>query len=874
MKFLNSIRSPRRRLALWFIYLLVAYAILGFLILPPIVRNVAVKQLSKQLGREVSIEKIEINPFAFSTTVRGLLIKEKDGQPFVSWDEVYVNFELSSLFAKTWTFKEISTSKPFVHVQINEDGTFNFSDIIAKFSTNAAPAKPKTRAKPLALCIERLRIEGARIDFENRRAATNSAVENEATNVVVKSVEPETTAANLALLRSVTNTVAMLLDSASQFSGTVESVDVTNGAVHFEDWENSRPAKLDLSDITLAAKNISNLPVTNLTADLSLHWNTDGSIKVATTVSLKPLSADVQLDLDRLDLGTLDPYLEPKLDLFILSSEVGLHGKISLRAPENQLPEITFGGDASLDNFRTVDGVMAEDLLKWDSLRVSGIDVNLNPETVAIREIAVDNTYARLVIETNKTINLLNALRMTNAPATNATKIVVANNSSTTNPPLPQISIGSVVISNASINFSDRSLQPNVNLVIEKAGGTISGISSAQLQHADVDLRAVVDGIGPAAITGNINPFSGTLTNKIKILVKDVDLAPTGPYSAKFAGYGIAEGKLNLDLTYELVGKKLDSTNVIMLDQFTFGEEVNSPDATHLPVRLAVAILKDRDGKIVLDVPIQGSLDDPKFRIGKVVQRAIVNILEKVATSPFSLLGAAFGGGGEELGYQDFAAGSAELTADDIKKLDILSKGLYERPGLNLEISGSVDPQGDREGLQRAMLEQQIRTQIWMKLRKSQQATNSVDQIVTSPEERARWVKKFYSEALADKKITPELLAANTNLADYAAQVLPHELKEEKGATLLVNSSSSQKSKTTPVVYQTRLVPPPDPMEAVLLATFPVSEDDLETLAAARARAVQNYLLQHGNVQAPRLFLTAKEATFRSDGSRVYLQFR
>ena len=267
-----------------------------------------------------------------------------------------------------------------------------------------------------------------------------------------------------------------------------------------------------------------------------------------------------------------------------------------------------------------------------------------------------------------------------------------------------------------------------------------------------MNLNAMIDGVGPASITGTINPFSEQLTNEIKISVKDMDLTPASPYSGKFAGYRIAEGKLNLDLAYELVGKKLNSKNVITLDRFTFGEKVNSPDATHLPVRLAIAILKDREGKIVLDVPIEGSLDDPKFRIGKVVTRAIVNILEKVATSPFSLLGAVFGGGGEELGYQDFAAGSATLTADDTKKLDSLVKGLYARPALGLEISGSVDPDGDREGLQRAALDQQIRTRIWMKLRKSEQATNSVDQLVLAPDDRAHWVKKIYAEAVAAGK--------------------------------------------------------------------------------------------------------------------------
>jgi hypothetical protein len=863
----------KRKLARWIFGILLFYAILGFLILPPIVRHVAVKQLSQQLGREVSIEKVKINPFAFSASVRGLLIKEKTGEPFVSWDEVYVNFKLTSVFGKAWTFQKISTSKPYMHLRINEDGTFNFSDIIARFSANAEPAKPKTESKPLAVRIEQLQIDGARMDFENRQAATNPAVapvENETTNPI---------AGNLLLLRSVTNAIAMLFNSTNQLSGTLDKLEMTNCAVHFEDWANSRPAKLDLSGITLEAKNISNVPTTNLTANLSLRWNQNGSIKIETTASFLPPTVDVQLDLDRIDLGTLDPYLEPKLDLFILSSEVGLRGKISLRAPENQLPEITFSGDTWLDDFHTVDGVMGEDLLKWDSLRVSGIDVNLNPETVAIKEIAVDNAYARLVIETNKTINLLNALRLTNAPATNETKVAVGKNPGMTNPPLPQIFVGAIVISNTAVSFTDHSLEPNVNIAIKQADGTISGISSEQLQHADVDLHAVVDGIGPAAITGTINPFSGTLTNSIKISVKDVDLTPTGPYSGKFAGYSIAEGKLNLDLTYEIVGKKLDSKNVITLDQFTFGEQVNSPDATHLPVRLAIAILKDRDGKIILDVPIQGNLDDPKFRIGKVVTRAIMNILEKVATSPFSLIGAAFGGGGEELSYQDFAPGDAKLTADDTKKLDVLAKALYERPGLNLEISGSIDPASDRDGLQRAALDKQLRTCKWMSLGKSERAATTPDQIILTPDERAHLVKKLYNEALSDGRITPALIAADTNLAAIAAQIKSRSPKIEKGATVLMNNPNSIAQKSSGVAAaapsQSKLAPLADPKEALLAAVIPVSDGDFETLAADRAKAVRAYILQSGKVEAARLFLKENQTGgVRSGGSRVYLQFQ
>ncbi len=1039
---MDSLSPRRRKLLFWVVGLLLFYTLAGFLILPPIIRVVAVKQLSKQLDREVSIQKVKLNPFVLSCTVRGLLINDKDGEPFISWDEVYVNFQLSSFFGKAWVFKEISTTHPFIRVQMNKDGTFNFSDLITKFSTNAPSAAPTQPSKPLVLHIDRLHIggataaladftprepfkrtlgplditlenfrtdpdnknpyaftgttdageqiswsgffyldplrsqgelklfnfalnkyaplyqdlvrfeirdgsiamdakyrfelnatnrvaavhdtafalrdfklgapgdsnnivelplfdvAGASVDLESRQATVNSVTAigaklflSRATNNAINVVElsrPAEAATNapggiLFLLRSVTNAVALLLNSTNQWSATVASVNFTNCALHLEDLTPARPARLDLSDIALLAKNISNVPGTNLTAELSLRWNTNGSIQVATTASFLPPTADVQLDLDQLDLGTLDPYLEPKLNLFILGSRLGLHGQVHLRTPKDQLPEVTFHGDASLDGFHTVDGVMGEDLLKWDSVGINGIDANLNPQTVVIREIVVDNAYARLVIETNHTINLLNALRLTNtnAPATNETKIALATKSSAppaistnTNAALPRISIGAVVITNTAISFTDRSLKPNVNMAIQQVNGTISGLSSEQLQHADVKLNAKVDGVGPVAITGTINPFSGSQTNDIKISVKDVDLTPASPYSGKFAGYRIAEGKLNMDLAYELVGKKLESKNVITLDQFTFGEKVNSPDATHLPVRLAIAILKDRDGKIVLDVPIEGSLDDPQFRIGKVVTRAILNILTKVATSPFSLVGALFGGGGEELGYQDFAAGSADLTAPDKQKLDTLAKALYARPALQLEISGSVDPDGDREGLQRAALDREIREKIWATLHKSERATNSVDQIVLAPDERKHWIGKFYDKAIADGKITPQLIAANTNLAAYAASVLPKAV--DKGATKLMKPGQTAKEQAAAkAAYQTKLVPPPDPMEAILLTTFAINDGDLETLAASRAKAVRAYLLQSGKVEAVRLFLVENQATgLRNDGSRVYLQFR
>jgi hypothetical protein len=387
-----------------------------------------------------------------------------------------------------------------------------------------------------------------------------------------------------------------------------------------------------------------------------------------------------------------------------------------------------------------------------------------------------------------------------------------------------------------------------------------------------------VDGIGPVDITGHINPFNETGTNDLKIAAKNVDLTPTSPYSSKFAGYRITQGKLNLDLAYDLVGRKLKSKNVITLDQFTFGEKVESPDATHLPVRLAIAILKDRNGQIVLDVPIEGSLDDPQFSIGKVVTRAVLNILEKVATSPFSLLGAVLGGGGEELSYQDFVPGSAVLLPANKQKLDSLVKGLYERPSLQLEIAGSIDPEADRDSLRRASLEKQIRTRQWTSLRKSERATTTPGQLTLTPEQHTAWVKKLYSEAVGKGVINAAFIAANTNLIAIAAQIPSRSGKTEKSATTLMKRSlttAPKSSKAAATSHQTKPAAPTDPMEALLLATLPVTDSDFEALASERAKAVRAYILQTGKVEAARLFLTENQTGgVRSDGSRVYLQFR
>jgi hypothetical protein len=883
-------KSKLLKLLFWAVGLFLVYTLVGFFVLPPIVRSVAAKKLSAQLGRDVTIQQVKLNPFAFSATIRGVLIKEKNGEPFLSWDEAYGNFQIASFFGHPWIFKQLRASKPFVHVQMNGDGTFNFSDILAKFSADAMPKKTTSGpTKQLALRIDQIEVSDAILSVKRDvPTVTAGAV------TMAAPKPPETTntsSAILLLLQSVTNGVGQFSKITNSLAASIGALSLSNCTVKLEDLANARPARLTMDQILVNATNLSNVPLTNMTTAVSLRWNTNGTLRTEIDASLAPPSVDIHLAFENIELHQLDPYLDSRLSVFIVGSKLGMEGKIRFRSPVGSLPDVTFTGDTWLNDFNTVDSVLNEPLLKWNSVHVSGIDAALNPPTVAVKQIAVDAAYARLIIETNRSINLLAALRLpnplTNLAATAETKAADSKSKKSALPadrivstnalaqlPIRKLTVGSIVITNTSANFSDLSITPNVNMSVQQISGTILRISSEELQQAGIDLHAKVDNVGPVAITGVINPFSKDQTNEIKIAVNDVDLTGVSPYSGKFAGYRIAKGKLNVAMVYRLHGRNLKSENVITLDQFTFGEKVNSPDATHLPVRLGIAILKDRNGKIVLDVPIEGSLDDPQFRLHKVISRAVWNIAEKAITSPFSVIGALFGGGkGEELSYQDFPAGSAELTPATKEKLDVMAKALYERPGLQLEITGSVDTNADVAGLRALSLEKQLRAQKWRALRKSDQEAITPDKVTLTAEERPELVQKLYTDFLAKGLILTNA-AGGTNLPVPQPAARRAGSSFERGASQLMARDSTPAATSTPAAASAASSVT-DTYELALLNSIPVADQDFQGLAADRAKTVREYVLQNGKVEAERIFLTeAKAGSLKTEGPRVYLQLQ
>jgi hypothetical protein len=446
-------------------------------------------------------------------------------------------------------------------------------------------------------------------------------------------------------------------------------------------------------------------------------------------------------------------------------------------------------------------------LVRWKSLTFSGVDVSTAPRKVALGAIALDQFYARVIINPDATLNLQRLLSPEASggqtpPPTPATEHASEE--------LP-VSIGRVQLSQGEVQFSDFYIKPNYSAHLTSVSGSVSALSATQAGDVQIDAR--VEDTAPVEIRGTLNPFARDLALDLNAKATDIDLPPLTTYSAKYAGYGITKGTLSFEVRYKIDQRKLAATNKLVLDQLTFGERVESPTATKLPVLLAVALLKDRNGVIHLDLPIQGTLDDPKFSVWGVIVQIVVNLITKAVTAPFALLGSLAGSHGEELAFIEFEPGRAQLTVPAQAKLQSLAKALADRPGLKLDAAGRAIPDLDRDGLKRVALDRAMRTQKQKAMVSEGASAPPLDALTIDATEYPRYLAAVYRDTqLTDKP---------RNLIGMAKDI------------------------------------PPAEMEALLLASYGVDDDALRTLANRRAQTVKEWFVEKGGIASERVFVVA-----------------
>jgi outer membrane protein OmpA-like peptidoglycan-associated protein len=254
-------------------------------------------------------------------------------------------------------------------------------------------------------------------------------------------------------------------------------------------------------------------------------------------------------------------------------------------------------------------------------------------------------------------------------------------------------------------DFVDASISPTYQTRLEITDATATGLSSDPSAKADFKFNGRIDGKGRLEGSGQMNPMNALHYGKTNVSLKDFALSPISPYSGKFIGYKIDRGTLNIDLKYQVADDTVDGKNIIVVDQLKLGDPVDSPDAVNLPIKLGVALLKDREGRIKLQVPVKGNVKDPQFDLAKTIQSALTSTIENADSTPFAVITGVDGFTGVELSSVIFEFGISDLQDREIQKLNALASLLKEKNTLILGIMGTADRRMDKNAIMKDYLQ-------------------------------------------------------------------------------------------------------------------------------------------------------------------------
>ena len=485
----------------------------------------------------------------------------------------------------------------------------------------------------------------------------------------------------------------------------LKDVQLRDYQVHLADKVPKEAVALDVGPLNLDLQNFDSLGKSPFTLKLDTGLGKQGKLQASGQVNLQPVSATLKVTTRDIDLRLAQAYLSPFIKLELRSGMLGSDLAINLKSTDPLALSVT--GRAQIDQLHTLDTLKSRDFVKWQQLVLEGLDYE-HGNSLSIDTVVLEQPYARFMINEDRTTNI-NELLVPQPPA--------SPSSSPAAPSKPLgIHIGQVSINNGSANFADFSLTPNFATAIQQLNGKVGTIDNHQSKPADVNIEGKVDQYAPVTISGSLTPFDPMSRLDITTSFKRVELTTLTPYSGKFAGYRIRKGRLNLDLHYQITKGQLQAQNKVLVEQLQLGDKVDSPDAVDLPIRLAIALLKDTDGNISIELPIAGNLDNPQFSVMPIVWQTLRNLVLRAVQAPFKFIGGLISGGeSQDLSNIAFAPGSSDLTNDAQGALMKLASALKTRPTLRLEVEGTSAQSSDGPLLAQQRLDGEYQTS-WYKI--------------------------------------------------------------------------------------------------------------------------------------------------------------
>ncbi len=607
-----------------------------------------------------------------------------------------------------------------------------------------------------------------------------------------------------------------------QLQLAIDELQLEASSLTFIDDVPAKSAVIRIAPLSLKAKNLSTAKDARGDIDLFLGVDKKGEIAVKGKLGIEPLDGDLDVAVKNLAIRTFQSYFTDKIKVNMQQGAVSTAGKLSLSGDEKGAPVVKYAGKLYVSSLAVVDESHANDFLNWKQLYFDQVHVGYNPFFLNIKGISLTDFYARIIVNADGTLNLQNifgggekkpAKAEDSAQAAGEKEDKVKRDEKKDDT-AKNIKIGAVTFQGGTIDFTDRFIQPNYSVRVLNLAGFVKGLSNEENSRATVNLKGNLGYGSPIDIKGRINPLVKDLFADINVDFRDIELSPVTPYSSKYLGHPITKGKLTFAVEYLVDKRKLEAKNKILIDQLTLGDKVESPTAVKAPVGLAISLLTDRQGQINLDIPVSGSLDDPKFSVWPIVWQVVVNLITKALTSPFALL-SSLTGGGEEMSFAEFDYGSPQVSEANLKKVGALTKALRERPQLKIDVSGYVDPENDKEGLKKTLFETKLKAQKIKEIAARGEAAIKVEQVSIKSEE----YEKYLTLAYAAEKFTKPRTAVGTD------KKLP---KEE--------------------------------IEKLMMTNIVVTGSDLRQLASRRAENIKEIILKSGEVKSSQVFIVEPQS--------------
>jgi hypothetical protein len=1034
---LHFVKTKTFRISAVVLLLLALYALAGFVLAPRLLRSALLQDIPKIVDATPAVGEIHLNPFSLRLEIKDFSLSARNGEKLVGFGRLLVEFELSSIWYRAYSFGRIDIDAPFVNALVGHDGNLN----LMRLRPKTAPAKPPQKQQPLPkIRIGSFKVSKGLVTYEDRSRPSEFAAKLQPINFELVnfttgvdggrftftgsstlgervewhghlSVQPIESDGEFQIDGLRVHTIWEYLEDRLSFnvnSGTLDlnatykfslkdavdlqatvskiavkdlavrpkesdvdwitvpalllrgtTVDVLKRQAHadslsltgvklvtwlepdgsFNLMKLARPPaaaskapaamsgaaapaagaappasaappagaaqpvappaapppvappaaspargaappwKFELRDFALQEASISaedrgttpaatvllaplSLKVVGASLDLTkpvtvaldTRINDTGSLNASGEVTPQPLSANLALKLDGIELKAVQPYLSQRTSMTLLSGRLSGDAKVRYGAGK---PAIQIACNISVAGLHTVDNALHSDFINWDRLDLSGVTFQHAPDRLDIEQVAASKLYARVIIEPDTSLNVKRVLAAPGAtlvaPAPPGGSPVVATAAPHAGPPprkaarnpvtappaaapMP-LAIKKIVLHAGETDFADLSVQPNFAAGVKSIEGTVLGLSSKENSRAKVDIHGAVDAFSPVTLSGEVNVLSATLYTDLALTFRNMELSTFNPYSGKFAGYNITEGKLTTEMHYKVVGRKLDAQHHITVEQLEFGAKTASKDAVSLPIKLAVALLKDRNGVINLDIPVSGTLDDPKFELGSVIRQVLVHILEKAVTAPFALLGSLFGGG-PDLQFIDFPPGAAELDPAAADKARALVKAMNERPQLKIEVPIAWVGELDRPAMVEAQFLAEVREAQSGKAGRKQAAAAAPALEQMDPAAQTEILTQLYAKNVGgEPKFPPAVtsLKAQPALAAAKAEYLKQALHEH----------------------------------------IVIADADLTALGQQRAMAVQQALLTNTEMDPARVFLVVNDKAKNHDGQvRLELSLR